>query len=136
MNYMPNIQILSKQQNIRTVSNEILANIKKAGKNITDDILFDIKLCVEEAIRNAMVHGNKRNESLPVSITYQVDSDRITLIVEDKGEGFNFAELPDPTEDQNLYKESGRGVFIIRKLMDKVIYNEKGNRIKMEKRLT
>ena len=133
---MPNIQILSKQQNIRTVSNEILANIKKAGKNITDDILFDIKLCVEEAIRNAMVHGNKRNESLPVSITYQVDSDRITLIVEDKGEGFNFAELPDPTEDQNLYKESGRGVFIIRKLMDKVIYNEKGNRIKMEKRLT
>ena len=129
------MQISSEIKNIRIASAEVIDYIKKAKANISKNILFDIKLCVEEAIRNAILHGSKSNAKLPVEISYVIEMDRIKITILDKGNGFNVNDLPDPTNMKNLYKESGRGVYIIRRLMDSVKYNEKGNCVTMEKKL-
>ena len=90
---------------------------------------------MEEAVRNAIVYASKSDKVLPIDISYTIEQDKIRIVVEDKGAGFNVKDLPDPTNMKNLYKESGRGVYIMQRLMDKVEYNEKGNRVTMEKRL-
>ncbi|MFH1791272.1 MAG: ATP-binding protein [Candidatus Omnitrophota bacterium] len=132
---MNEIKINSDQAMIRVVSQEILEYVEKTVHGIDKDVLFDIRLCIEEAVRNAMVHGNRQNKDLPVYVSYGVEAGKFMLTIEDHGSGFNPAKVPDPTADENLYKEGGRGVFIIHKLMDNVRYNEKGNRVTMEKSL-
>ncbi|MFA5144315.1 MAG: ATP-binding protein [Candidatus Omnitrophota bacterium] len=118
---------------IRKTSSEILNGLSRC--KVTDDKLFEIKLCVEEAVRNAIVHGNKLDGKKLVKVSYWVDGDRFIIEIEDAGEGFDPRKVPDPTVNSNMLKESGRGMFIIRKLMDKVDFNSKGNKIRMEKKL-
>jgi len=129
------MQITSDIENIKVISAEIVNSIKKYKKDVHNDTLFDIKLCIEEAVRNAIVHGNKSQKDLHVDISYNIDDNKIKISVEDQGKGFHVEAVPDPTDEQNLYKESGRGVYIIHRLMENVTYNEKGNRVIMEKKL-
>ncbi len=130
------MQISSEIKNIRVVSAEVIDYIKKVKGNIDNNTLFDIKLCIEEAVRNAILHGSKSDKNLTVDISYAIEGDKIKVTIEDKGNGFNVSNLPDPRNVENLYKESGRGVYIMQRLMDKVDYNEKGNRLIMEKKLS
>jgi serine/threonine-protein kinase RsbW len=127
------IEIPSEIKYIRKVSSEILESLSPYGPD--EKRLFDIKLCAEEAIRNAIVHGNRADKKLHVRVSYWVEKDKLNIVVEDEGPGFDPEKVPDPTEKGNMFKESGRGVRLIRKLMDKVDFNEKGNRIRMEKAL-
>lgn len=127
------ITISSETKNIRKVSSEILKNV--SAYKVDDDRLFDIRLCVEEALRNAIVHGNHSDKKLPVKVAYWREGDDINIEVEDEGSGFDYKRLPDPTENENILKNSGRGVYLIKKLMDRVEFNERGNKIKMAKRL-
>lgn len=127
------ITIPSEIKYIREVSSKILLDIEPYKVN--EDRLFDIKLCVEEAIRNAIVHGNRSNRKLSVKIFYQIENEGINIEVEDEGKGFDYKRLPDPTESDNIMRNSGRGVYLIRKLMDEVEFSETGNKIKMVKHL-
>ena len=129
-------RIKSDQKYIKEISAEIVNYVRNARPQTHHDILFDIKLCIEEAVRNAIIHGNKSREDLPVDISYGIEDNMITISVEDRGEGFSVIKLPDPTDEENLHKESGRGVYIIHKLMDDVEYSKKGNRVTMKKRLS
>ena len=92
-------------------------------------------MCAEEAIRNAIVHGNRSNKKLHVKVNYRLENDRIIIEVEDEGAGFDPRKIADPTGDDNIMKESGRGICLIKRLMDKVDFNQKGNKIRMEKGL-
>jgi len=118
-------------EQIRKVSSNILDAL--ASYDIDDDGLFDIKLCVEEAVRNAIVHGNKSNRKLSVRTVYWVDGEALNIEIEDEGAGFNYKALRDPTKEENLLRNSGRGVYLIERLMDKVEFNDKGNKVKMTK---
>jgi len=129
------MQILSEVKNIRIASSEVVNYIKKTKNNVSNNMLFDIKLCVEEAVRNAITHGNNSNADLPVIVNYSINGNSVKITVEDKGKGFDVRRLPDPTLAKNLYKESGRGVYLMHKLMDKITYNSKGNIVTMEKKL-
>lgn len=126
----------SEIKNIRPVSSRIIHFVEKRKKDISRDTLFDIKLCLEEAIRNAVIHGNKLKKEYTVDISYDIEGNSLKVTVEDKGNGFKVEDLPDPTHKDNLYAEGGRGVYIIHRLMDNLTYNEKGNRVTMEKKLT
>lgn len=126
------IEIPSNIKYIKKVSQEILEHLERL--NVDQSIQFDVRLAVEEAVRNAMEHGHFDNEALPISILYSVDSDKVKIVVEDKGEGFDLKKIPDPREGDNLFKGGGRGVFLIYKLMDEVQYNKKGNKVTMAKR--
>ena len=100
---------------------------------IDESIQFDVRLAIEEALRNAIQHGHRHGKKLPIAVSYEVDKDRIEIEVEDRGEGFDLKKIADPRTRENLMKEGGRGVFLIFELMDKVRYNKKGNRVKMTK---
>lgn len=95
--------------------------------------IFDIKLCLNEALVNAIKHGNKFNPKLYVAVDIEGDHRRLTVSVEDEGQGFDFNNVPDPTKPDKLEGKSGRGVFLIKKLMDEVDFFDCGRRIRMVK---
>jgi serine/threonine-protein kinase RsbW len=95
--------------------------------------LFGVHLAVEEAIVNAIRHGNREDASKQVRVCCRLAKDRLLIEVEDEGEGFVPEEVPDCTEDENLEVPSGRGIMLMRSFMTRVEYNEQGNRVIMEK---
>ncbi|MBL7071636.1 MAG: ATP-binding protein [Candidatus Omnitrophica bacterium] len=118
---------------IKKVSREILAHLQRL--KVDKSIQFDIRLSFEEALRNAIEHGNDYKKDLSVAVAYEVDAESIEIEIEDQGRGFDVKKVADPRDEENIMKESGRGVFLIYKLMDKVRYNKKGNKIIMSKSL-
>ena len=127
------IRIPSENRYIKKVSGRILSSL--ASHHTSEEKTFDVKLCVEEAVRNAIVHGNHSERSKTVRTAYRIEDGCITIEVEDEGNGFDHNLLPDPTDTNYIMRNSGRGVYLIKKLMDKVDFNAKGNKITMVKRI-
>ena len=90
------------------------------GYGINESIIADIAISVSELVNNAIDHGNKKNEEKRVIVTIEKNSEAVSLTVTDEGAGFNPDELADPLAEENLLKEVGRGIFIVRSLMDEV----------------
>ena len=95
--------------------------------------IFGVHLAVEEAIVNAIKHGNRNDASKEVHVVIKTSPRSIRIEITDQGSGFNLADVPDPTDDENLEAPSGRGIMLMRSFMSFVEYNEKGNRVVMEK---
>jgi serine/threonine-protein kinase RsbW len=91
-------------------------------------------VALDEAFVNAIKHGNRYNPEKLVRITADVSTKEVSFTIEDEGDGFNIAEIPDPLDPENLFKTSGRGVLLIHNIMDEVTYNERGNRLTMVKK--
>jgi serine/threonine-protein kinase RsbW len=127
------ITVPSQTRYVREVSSVILKQLQARG--VGESALFDIRLCVEETVRNAMQHGNALDKDAGVKIKYAISDSLFTVEVEDSGAGFDHGNVPDPTTDENIMKVSGRGVYLVRRLMDKVEYNKKGNKVKLTKKL-
>jgi serine/threonine-protein kinase RsbW len=109
--------------------------ISRSG--ISDDAAFGIDLAVREAVTNAVLHGNSQDESKFVDITLKSSPDAVEISVHDQGPGFNPADVPDPTAEENILKTSGRGIFFMRSFMDQVdwlIRPEGGTTVRMVKR--
>jgi serine/threonine-protein kinase RsbW len=117
---------------LKELSRSLIKSLEEKG--VDDNIIFDIHVSFEEALRNAMIHGNKLNPKKRVTVETDFTETEVIVSVEDEGEGFNPGEVPDPTLDENLLKESGRGVYLIRHLMDEVRYEKNGRKIVMIKR--
>lgn len=93
---------------------------------------FAVRLSLEEAIANAFRHGHRDlPPDTPVTLRYSVASDRVHLVVEDQGPGFDPASVPDPTLDENLDRPAGRGLMLIRAYMSRVDYLGRGNTLEM-----
>ena len=127
------IKIPSDIKYVKKVSSKVLDSL--ASHDVNESDIFDIKLCVEEAVINAIVHGNCHDKNKSVRITSWVEDSRLNVEVEDEGSGFNRESLADPTANDNIMKGSGRGVYLINKFMDEIGYNDSGNKIKMTKNL-
>ncbi len=109
--------------------------MKRVEKNgIVDAENSNLFIALDEAFVNAIKHGNKFDANKIVRISAEVSPTEARFTIEDEGEGFNVTEIPDPTNPENLFKTSGRGVLIIHNIMDEVSYNERGNRLTMVKR--
>ena len=80
-------------------------------------------LSITEATTNAIIHGNKGDVNKKVTINVFVEGEQIIIKVKDEGNGFDPAKIPDPTEPQNLLKDSGRGVYLMKVYMDDLKYN-------------
>lgn len=127
------INIPSRIDEIRKTSSRIIDALK--DYDLDEGTIFDIRLSTEEALRNAIQHGNKGKEDLPVNISFTVDNKILEIIIEDNGKGFDYRKVPDPTTDENILRTCGRGIYLIHNLMDEVHYNDKGNKIRMVKYL-
>jgi serine/threonine-protein kinase RsbW len=93
--------------------------------------LFGIRLSLEEAIVNAIRHGNRNDPAKTVRIRYQLDELQFLIEIQDEGPGFDPEAVPDPLAPQNLERPGGRGVFLMRHYMTWVAYNERGNCVTM-----
>ena len=113
---------------------ELLAEVARYG--YSEACAFAIKLAVEEAINNAIKHGNKLDPAKVVDVTYEVGPDQAVVAITDEGSGFDPYALPDPTADENIEKPTGRGVMLMNAYMDEVHFNDKGNQVRLVKRNT
>lgn len=127
------IKIPSDTKYTRGVSSKVLESLKPY--KIDESDIYDIRLCVEEAVINGITHGNRRDKRKSVKITYWIKDNQLNVEVEDEGSGFDYKHLSNPTTNDNIMKDYGRGVYLINNLMDEVKYNDAGNKIKMIKYL-
>lgn len=104
-----------------------LKNVEVAdelSRRVTTDAGFpedereQIEMAVHESLINAIWHGNKNDESKRVWLRYQIHGDRLEVRIRDQGEGFDLDAIPNPLEEENLLRVSGRGIFLIRSFMD------------------
>lgn len=126
------IVIPSEPKLLNRVENRIIEQLK--ALNYGERTLFGVRLAVEEAVINAIKHGNKMDKTKNVTITYSVNDKECVISVADEGDGFNPQVVPDPTADENLELPHGRGLVLMRAYMDEVKYNEKGDCVTMRKK--
>lgn len=125
-------EIPSVMSLMHTILDYLMKRVEKNGVVTSAD--SNLFIALDEAFVNAVKHGNKFDATKLVRISAEVSSKEARFTVEDEGDGFNLAEVPDPTNPENLFKTSGRGVLIIHNVMDEVRYNERGNRVEMVKK--
>lgn len=99
----------------------------------SEEAKFSIKLAIEEAIVNAMKHGNRFDKRKKVYIRYGGSGQTFTVTIRDEGHGFDRSTLPDPTSPENLALPYGRGVMLMEAYMDDVQFSVKGNEVTMVK---
>lgn len=111
------------------IQESVLLRMKDFGYDETD--LFSVRVAIEEALANALLHGHLGDKSLDIEVKWKVDIESIEISVKDQGRGYDPAMVPDPTAEENLTLPSGRGVAMIRSFMDEVLINEQGNMVTM-----
>ncbi len=100
------------------------------------DAQYWIWLATQEALNNAIEHGNKMDTNKKVQLKVTVDAGEFRITVKDEGDGFDLSKVPDPTKPENILKTSGRGLFYMKSFMDQVEYTtENGTTVTMIKRL-
>jgi serine/threonine-protein kinase RsbW len=115
------IEIESDPNNLITVEEFVNYFAKDLG--LSDEQLSVLLLAVTEATTNAIIHANKCDKSKMVRINAQIEDTKLVVKIKDEGKGFDPKTLPDPTHPENLLKDSGRGVFLMKVYMNEVKYN-------------
>ena len=125
------VTLPSSESAVERLCRKILCLAEQAG--FDQDTLFGIHLAIEEALHNAVRHGNKMDPAKNVHVEYLITPEKFDISIADDGNGFDPLAVPDPRYDENLYKSSGRGVLLMKSYMDIVEYNKAGNRVHMLK---
>ncbi len=124
----PNILIIdSKKSELKKVETFLKSIFTTHG--LSEKHFNKVLLCVSEAIVNSIVHGHKHDDNKKIRLNVRLEKEGVSIIITDEGEGFDLNEVPDPTSLQNIKKESGRGIHIMKSICDVLNYNEKGNSI-------
>lgn len=95
---------------------------------------FGIRLALDEAIVNAIKHGNGFHPEKTVDVKCLIEDDLFRVEIEDQGPGFRLEDVPDPTEEENLERPCGRGIMLMKSFMTRIEYNSTGNKVLLEKR--
>ena len=111
------------------VQTRILEEVERHGFN--PNSIFATRLALEEALVNAIKHGNKLDPAKKVRVEAKVTRDRVEIEIEDEGPGFSRCAVPDPTAEENLCKCSGRGILLIEAYMNSVTWSRGGRRVRM-----
>jgi serine/threonine-protein kinase RsbW len=113
------------------VLKQIVSAVEAAG--FRREAVFAVRLALDEALANAVKHGNAGDASKQVMIDLDATPKRVVVSIEDQGPGFVPEALPDPTADENLSRPNGRGVMLMQAYMTHVEYNDSGNRVTLTK---
>jgi serine/threonine-protein kinase RsbW len=97
------------------------------------DCRINIPLACDEALTNAIIHGNRSDAKKKVNVHIYVSSSRFKMRIGDQGEGFDVKKVADPTQGEGLLRSSGRGVYLMQTIMDSVVYKEGGTVVELEK---
>ena len=113
------------------VLKDIVAAVEKA--DYRREAVFAVRLALDEALANAVKHGNDNDPTKKVTVELDVNEQRVVVSVQDQGPGFIPEQLPDPTADENLSRPNGRGVMLMQAYMTEVGYNDSGNKVILTK---
>ncbi len=126
------IEIASEPSNLPRVVEPLMKRLSAAGYGERAE--FGVRLALEEALINAMKHGNKMDRRRMIRVRYLLDDRQVEISVADEGNGFDPSAVPDPTDDENLEVAHGRGIVLMRAYVDELRFNEKGNEVTLIKR--
>ncbi len=115
------LEIESDPNNLITI--EEFVNYFAMDQKLGEEKLSALLLAVTEAVTNAIKHGNKNDNTKMVTIDVNVIGDMLQIIVKDQGNGFDPSKVPDPTEPENLLKDSGRGLYLMKVYMSDLRFN-------------
>jgi serine/threonine-protein kinase RsbW len=111
--------------------NELLQELSRKGWSNQE--IFGVHLAVEEALVNAIKHGNRLDENKQVRVCCRLFPDRLWIEITDEGSGFDPQCVPDCTAEENLETPNGRGIMLMRSFMSRVEYSPQGNCVVLEK---
>ena len=123
------LKLASDFQSIATIEKLIDKVCSNIGVN--EESYGNVLIAVTEAVNNAIQHGNKQNGALKIDVSVLDSTKNICFSVKDEGPGFDFNNLPDPTSPDNILKENGRGIFLMKNLADKVEFTYEGNKVSL-----
>lgn len=118
-----------------SAARQLQCEIEQALQSVqfTEAEVFAIKMAVEEALVNAIKHGNQNDPGKKVKVVYHVHPERFEVRITDQGPGFDPNDVPDPTAPENLERPCGRGLLLIRYYMTEVTFDDRGSTIAMYK---
>jgi serine/threonine-protein kinase RsbW len=131
-----NLALSSRFDNIEVAERALMDLCRRAGWPSDDD--YWLMTALREAVANAVRHGNRQDPERLVRIEYTIHDSTVTISVEDEGEGFDPADVPNPTDPENLLRPSGRGIFYMRQFMSRVEFRSTptgGTAVLMERKL-
>ena len=129
-NELYSLQLPSNSESVAVLENFIDDLVQRL--EIGEDVYANLMTCLNEALTNAIYHGNKQDPDKKVYVNLDVIlNKRLVFTITDEGEGFDFNNIPDPTDLENLEKLTGRGVFIMKRLADQCIFNTRGNEVEL-----
>ena len=115
------LEIESNPNNLITV--EEFVNYFSKELNLDESKLSGLLLAVTEAVTNAIIHANKCDETKMVQMNVVKEDGKLTITIKDEGKGFDPSKVPDPTSPENLLKDSGRGLYLMKIYTDELKYN-------------
>jgi len=108
--------------NILPEAEEFILRVAKEV-NLNKDKYNNLALSFSEALSNSITHGNKLDKSKKVLLTIKVNETKMTVIIKDQGKGFDPNTIPDPTKPENILKDNGRGIHIMKSFLDDLKFN-------------
>jgi serine/threonine-protein kinase RsbW len=131
-NFPAEVTIASDLEEARRLQTRIEEQLQLVTR-FTETEIFAIKLALEEALVNAIKHGNQMDRSKKVRVAYRVEAERFDIKIVDEGPGFDPEDVPDPTAPENLERTCGRGLLLMRHYMNLIEYVSPGNCVVMSK---
>jgi len=103
--------------------------------DLSDEIYGNVLVATMEATNNAIIHGNNSDPEKIVKIQMMLEQKELKVHIEDQGRGFDYSTVPDPTSPENLEKINGRGIFLMERLSDEIVYLENGRIVELKFRI-
>lgn len=120
------LKISSSFDSMPVVESLIDAVCSKVG---VGESFGNVLIAVTEAVNNAIIHGNSNKDNASIYLKTAESDSSFCFVIEDEGNGFDFSNLPDPTSPENLEKENGRGIFLMKNLSDEIVFENYGKRV-------
>jgi len=127
------ISIPSNSVYLANVDDFLYEIFGKAG--LSKSLIADFAISVSEIVNNAIAYGSGGDSSQPITVKIEINKNDASIVIKDKGPGFNPDNLPDPLDKENLLKQVGRGIFIVRSLMNSVdfVITDEGTEVVLKK---
>ncbi len=103
--------------------------------DLSDEVYGNVLVATMEATNNAIIHGNNSDPGKTVKIEMLMEKKELKVHIEDQGNGFDYSTVPDPTAPENLEKINGRGIFLMERLSDEILYLERGRIVVLKFRI-
>ena len=123
------IKMRSKLESVGEVEN--LINSIFEDYDLSPDYYGNMLVALTEAVNNAIMHGNKMDESKMVDFSFKHQGDEFRFTIKDEGKGFDYSHIPDPTSPENIEKPDGRGIFLMEHLANEIVFSDNGSTVEL-----